>query len=216
MPAVLVGAGIAAFGIALMLAIGLAVDRLPFAFDKNIILGLRAWTGPAWLRGVATAVTTLGNGPVLTAIVLVAVALLLLGRHRLTALALAAASLSGGWVVDLLKAWVGRPRPHLVDHWATVSNMSFPSGHAASSALIYLTLAALASQLVRRRRARNAMIGAAILLVGAIGASRVYLGVHWPSDVLAGWSFGTLWAVGWWRATAAARASFRQSIPRSP
>lgn len=210
LPAALVGAGIAAFGIALMLAIGLVVDRLPFGFDKTIIVGLREWGGPPWLRGVATAITTLGNGPVLTAIVLVAMVLLLLGGHRLTALVLGAAALSGSWVVDLLKAYFGRPRPTLVEHWAVVSNMSFPSGHAASSALIYLTLAALASQLMRRRAARNAIVGAAILLVGAIGASRVYLGVHWPSDVLAGWSFGTLWAIGWWRATAAARASFHQ------
>ena len=85
--------------------------------------------------------------------------------------------------------------------------MSFPSGHAASSAVVYLTIAGLASQVTPNRVARRYMLVAAIVLVGAIGCSRVYLGVHWPSDVLAGWSFGTLWALGWWLATAQARAS---------
>ena len=83
---------------------------------------------------------------------------------------------------------------------------SFPSGHAANSAIVYLTIAGLLSQVVRGRPTRNYVIAAAVLLVGAIGTSRVYLGVHWPSDVLAGWSFGTLWALGWWLAGAKARA----------
>lgn len=211
LPPVLLGASLLAVGVALMLAAGLLIDRWPFGFDRAIITGLRAWGGPPWLREAARDVTALGSGTVLTSVVLAVAGMLLVQRHRLTAAALVAAAWSGSWAVSLLKAHVGRTRPTIVEHWAVVDHASFPSGHAASSAVIYLTLAALASQVTPGRAVRAYLLGVAILLVGAIGISRVYLGVHWPSDVLAGWSFGTLWAVGWWRATAAARASFRQS-----
>ena len=117
------------------------------------------------------------------------------------------AALTWSWAVALLKTHVGRARPTLVPHWAAVNHQSFPSGHATSSAVIYLTLAAIAGLVVEDRAARAYLMVLAIVLTGAIGVSRVYLGVHWPSDVLAGWSFGTLWAIGWWRATAALRRS---------
>ncbi len=183
------------------------LDHWPFAVDRAIIQGLRRWGGPGWLRGAAVDLTALGSTTVLTLVVIAAAGLLLVQRLWLTALATAAACWSGGWAVRLIKAEVARPRPDLVPHWVDVANASFPSGHAAGSATVYLTIAALASQVVRDGAARRYIVVAAILLVGAIGTSRVYLGVHWPSDVLAGWSFGTLWALGWWRATAAARSS---------
>lgn len=212
LPPVLLGAGVAAAAVALLLAAAwLAEGRWPFGWDRDIMLGLRRWGGPPWLREAARDVTALGSGTVLTTIVVAVAGLLLVQRHRLTALSLAAAAWSGSVAVSLLKAQVGRPRPAIVEHWAIVDNASFPSGHAASSAVIYLTLAALAAQVTQARAVRGYLIAAAILLVGAIGISRVYLGVHWPSDVLAGWSFGTLWAIGWWRATAAARRSLHQA-----
>ena len=208
LPPLLLGAGIGAAGVALLLLIArFAEGRWPFGWDRAILLGLRQWGGPPWLREAARDVTALGSGTVLTCVVLAAAGLFLVRRHPLAALALVAASWSGSVAVSLLKAQVGRARPTVVEHWAVVDNASFPSGHAASSAVIYLTLAALASLETRNRAARAYLMALAILLVGAIGISRVYLGVHWPSDVLAGWSFGTLWAIGWWRATAAARAS---------
>ena len=213
-PPLLAGAGVAAAGVALLLIVAaLSATRWPFGFDRSIILGLRAWSlrpggGPPWLRDAARDVTSLGSGTVLTCVVVAVAGLLLVQRHRLTALALVAAAWSGSAAVSLLKAHVDRPRPTIVDHWAVVDNSSFPSGHAASSAVIYLTLAAIASQVTPGRAVRTYLIALAILLVGAIGVSRVYLGVHWPSDVLAGWSFGTLWAIGWWQATVMARASF--------
>ena len=208
LPPILAGAGLGAAGIAVTLLIHAALGRWPVGFDRSIMLGLRAWIGPG-LREPARDLTALGSGTVLTLVVIAGAGLFVALRHRLTALALVAAAVSGSWAVDLLKAVTARPRPTLVEHWAVVNNASFPSGHAASSALIYLTLAALAGLLVRGGPARTYMLGVAILLVGAIGISRVYLGVHWPSDVLAGWSFGTLWAVGWWRATEALRRSLR-------
>ena len=205
MPAVLAGASVAAVGIVLILLVGLAVDHWPFAFDRSIILGLRTWGGPSWLPKVAADVTALGGGIVLTIVVVIVAGLLIVQRLWLTAFAIIASSISGNIVVEMVKLHVARPRPDIVTHLVTVTHMSFPSGHSANSAIVYLTLAGLASQVTQDRAARRYMLVVAILLVGAIGCSRVYLGVHWPSDVLAGWSFGTLWAFGWWTATAGAR-----------
>ena len=211
MPPVLLGAGVVALAVALVLGVGAAIGRWPVAFDRSIMLGLRAWAvaggGPPWLREVAVDVTALGSGVVLTLVVLAAAGLLIAQRHFLTALTTVLAALTGGWAVTLIKHSVARPRPTLVDHWASVHDLSFPSGHSTSSAIVYLTLAALATQVMEGRTARRYVLTVAILLVGAIGASRVYLGVHWPSDVAAGWSLGTLWALGWWLATAKWRAS---------
>ena len=83
--------------------------------------------------------------------------------------------------------------------------MSFPSGHAASSAIVYLTIAAVLSQIVESREGRRFIFVAASVLVLLIGLTRVYLGVHYPSDVIAGWSFGALWALAWWALGAALR-----------
>ncbi|WP_293874602.1 MULTISPECIES: phosphatase PAP2 family protein [unclassified Sphingomonas] len=205
LPPLLAGFAIIAAGLAVLLAGAFATSRYPFAFDRSIILGLRQWHGPVWLPKVAADITALGGGVVLTLVVLLVVGFLLAQRLWLTALAIAFASLTGGWAVDLIKGQVLRARPDLVPHLVDVSGYSFPSGHATSSAIVYLTLAALAGQVTPERTARRYLLVAAVLLVGAIGCSRVYLGVHWPSDVLAGWSFGTLWALGWWTATAQAR-----------
>ncbi len=206
-PGILAGASVAAVGIVLILLVGLAIDHWPFAFDRAIILGVRAWGGPSWLPRVATDVTALGGGIVLTIVVAIVAGLLLVQRLWLTALAIVAASVSGNVIVELVKLHVARPRPDIVTHLVTVTHMSFPSGHSANSAIVYLTLAGLASQVTQDRATRRYLLAVAILLVGAIGCSRVYLGVHWPSDVLAGWSFGTLWALAWWLATARVRSS---------
>ncbi len=207
MPAELAGASIAAVGIVVILLVGLAIDHWPFAFDHAIIVGLRAWGGPSWLSTAAIDVTALGGGVVLTIVVVVAAGLLLAQRLWLTALAVVSASMTGGLMVDIVKSQISRPRPDIVEHLVQVSNTSFPSGHSANSAVVYLTLAGLASQVTQDRATRRYLLVVAILLVGAIGCSRVYLGVHWPSDVLAGWSFGTLWALAWWLATARVRSS---------
>jgi undecaprenyl-diphosphatase len=151
--------------------------------------------------------TALGGGTLLTLIVVLAAGLLLVQRLWLTALLTVAASVSGGMVVDVTKNWVGRARPDIVERLIDVSNTSFPSGHATNSAVCYLTLAALGTQVVRDRASQRYLVAAAVLLVGAIGISRVYLGVHWASDVMTGWSFGTLWALAWWWLGASARAA---------
>ncbi|MDR6144908.1 membrane-associated phospholipid phosphatase [Sphingomonas sp. SORGH_AS870] len=209
MPLALRGAAAGATALALLLILGLLIDHWPFAWDRAILTGLRAHGQSRALMRAAVDVTALGSVPVLILIMAGAVSLLAARRLWLTAIATAAAGISGGMAVTLVKTIVARARPDLVPHWVDVSNASFPSGHAAGSAMVYLTLAALATQVTQERRVRHIIVILAVLLVGMIGVSRVYLGVHWPSDVAAGWCFGTLWALGWWWATAAARESWR-------
>ena len=175
-----------------------------FAFDRAIMLAMRepenmrVPEGPVWLNQVMVDVTALGGSTVLTMIVIVTAGFLALRRHWLTFWLVLGGTISGSWAVGLIKTIVARPRPVLIDHLVEVWSASFPSGHAANSAIIYLTVTLLLMQIVESRTARWYMIAVAALLVTMIGVSRVYLGVHWPSDVLAGWSFGTLWALSWW------------------
>jgi len=208
MPMALRGVAAVAMALALLLLFGVAVDHWPFAWDRAILTGLRTHASSDKLRAVAEDFTALGSVPTLVLMVAGAVILLLARGWWLLALMTALSGISGGAVVTWVKLMVARPRPDLVAHWVDVHNASFPSGHAAGSAMVYLTLAALATQLTDHRRVRYAIVAIAVLLVGTIGGSRVYLGVHWPSDVAAGWCFGTLWALGWWWATAAARRSW--------
>lgn len=175
-----------------------------FAFDRAIMLALRTPgdlatpVGPAWLKQVMIDVTALGGETVLTLVVVIAVGYLLAARHLLTAALVFGGTVSGSIAAKLGKGFVGRERPALVDHLVEVSSASFPSGHATNSAIIYLTIALTVMQIVPSRAARSFLFAATIAVVLTIGASRVYLGVHWPSDVLAGWSAGALWALAWW------------------
>jgi undecaprenyl-diphosphatase len=105
-----------------------------------------------------------------------------------------------------LKVFVARARPELVEHLVTVATSSFPSGHALLSAAVYLSLPALLGRPVAGAPARRGLFGLALLLTFLIGTSRVYLGVHWPSDVLGGWIIGSLWAFGCARVWARCRS----------
>ena len=175
-----------------------------FDVDHAIMLALRTSgdlstpIGPSWLQSAMIDITALGGGTVLTLIVILTVGFLLTCRHYLTAALVLGGTISGSLAISLGKAVVGRDRPALVDHLVEVASASFPSGHAGNSAIVYFTIALMVMQIVSRPAASWYIFGAAILLVGLIGFSRVYLGVHWPSDVLAGWSAGALWALAWW------------------
>lgn len=175
-----------------------------FAFDRAILLALRTPgdlatpIGPHLLKQAMVDITALGGETVLTLIVALTVGYLLAARHLLTAALVFGGTVSGSIAVAVGKALVGRARPAVVEHLVEVSSASFPSGHAANSALIYLTIALIVMQIVPQRGARWFLFAATIALVTVIGISRLYLGVHWPSDVLAGWSAGSLWALGWW------------------
>jgi undecaprenyl-diphosphatase len=171
------------------------------AFDRAIMLALRSPAdpaipiGPHWLAEAMRDVTAFGS---VTGLLLVAAAvlgyLLISGRPR-TALFVLVATAAGSTIGKLLKLAYGRPRPALVPHLVDVTSASFPSGHALDSAVVYLTLAALIARTVRERAVRLYLLSAAMLLALMVGVSRVYLGVHWPSDVVAGWTFGAGWAL---------------------
>ena len=171
-------------------------------FDIAILRALRVpgdlgqLIGPSWLRSAATDLTALGGVTVLTLVSLLAVAFLLLqGRFR-QALFTAVATGGGALLSGFLKTLFARPRPEIVPHLVEVNSMSFPSGHSLNSAIIYLTIAVMISRSFEDRKSRIFIITVAALLVLAIGATRVILGVHFPTDVLAGWTLGAAWALG--------------------
>ena len=176
------------------------------AFDRAVLLALRSGAdstdplGPPWLEAALHDATALGGTPVLTLVTLVALGFLLLAGRRATA-ALVAVAVGGGVLLsNLLKAGFQRPRPDLVAHLVDVSSLSFPSGHAMMSTVTWLTLGALLAsvQSTRLLRAYVFAVGATLALL--VGVSRVYLGVHWPTDVLAGWCIGAAWALACWLA----------------
>ena len=168
-----------------------------YRLDSRILLALRRQgelgvpIGPRWLQETARDVTALGGFTVITLAVVVAAALLWLHRRRVQAAVFVAAVLVGQALAELTKHLVGRNRPDLVPHLDQVYSASFPSGHSAMSPIVYFTLAGILAAGEANRAAKTLLLAVAALLVLAIGASRVYLGVHWPTDVLAGWAMGT-------------------------
>jgi undecaprenyl-diphosphatase len=154
--------------------------------------------GPPWVEGAMRDLTALGSTVVLL-IFTGAVAVFLAVRRQSHALALVLVSTGGGFfLAHVLKLVFARPRPDLVPHLALVSSSSFPSGHSMFSAVVYLTLGALLSRLVEERTLKAYFLGVACFLTFVVGLSRVYLGVHYPTDVLAGWSAGLAWALLCW------------------
>jgi undecaprenyl-diphosphatase len=176
------------------------------AFDTAILYALRVPgqpgmpIGPAWLTTALTDVTALGSITVLSIIVLLVFGLIASLRQVRAATVLLAASVGGLLLTDLLKDVFQRDRPPMALHLVPALNASFPSGHATLSATIYLTLGALIAHFAPRRRVRVFALTAAVLLALVVGCSRVYLGVHWPTDVLAGWCVGSAWALVCWSA----------------
>ncbi len=183
-----------------------AFDLIPHGFDTALLLGLRVAghpdlaIGPAWLPGAVRDVTALGSTTVLWTAAAAATVFLLIVRQRAKALHLFAAMASGQVLSTLVKLVVHRPRPDIVPHLTVETSLSFPSGHATMSAVAYLTLALLAASALRSRAARLFLFALAVLMIFLIGISRLYLGVHWPSDVMAGWCIGTAWTMLCWLA----------------
>jgi undecaprenyl-diphosphatase len=154
--------------------------------------------GPSWLRDVAVDVTSLGSAVVVTLVTVAVVGFLLLKKMYGYASLVTVSSAGGALLNKLLKAHFARPRPEAVPHLREVFSMSFPSGHAMLSAVVYLTLGALLMPILKNKRERIYCLGVAMLSTLLVGASRVYLGVHYPTDVLAGWVIGLSWALLCW------------------
>jgi undecaprenyl-diphosphatase len=154
--------------------------------------------GPAWLEVAALDLTALGSLTVLGLTIAAVVGFLLLqGLQRHAAFVLAASA--GGWVLNFfLKELFGRPRPQVVPHLREVMTLSFPSGHALTSAAVFLTLGALLMRVATNRVTKFYCMAIAMTATLLVGATRVYLGVHYPTDVLAGWLIGLSWALLCW------------------
>jgi undecaprenyl-diphosphatase len=154
--------------------------------------------GPAGTATVVRDITALGS-----AVVIMLMTVLVLGflamSGTLRVAALIAVATAGGQALNLwLKHTFGRERPDAALHLVEVSSTSFPSGHSMASSIFYLTMGALLARTAKRRREKAYFVGSALLITFLIGFSRVYLGVHYPTDVLAGWSAGTAWAMVCW------------------
>jgi undecaprenyl-diphosphatase len=195
--ALLIGGGLWAFA---ELADEVA-DGETRAFDHAVMLGLREAhdpsdpLGPTWLEEVARDITSLGGATVLVLLTLAAVGYLLMRRKWSTAIFIALSVIGGTLTSTALKATFARPRPDLVPHAVHVTSASFPSGHAMLTMVTFLTLGAVLAEVQPNRRFKVYILSWAVLLSLLVGVSRVYLGVHWPTDVIAGWCVGSAWAL---------------------
>lgn len=188
------------------------------SFDEWAVRCLRqqensaALIGPVWLTEAARDVTALGGASVLVCINL-AVAGGFVAKRKFKTLAFVMAAVVGGLVLWLaLRACIARPRPEIVPHLCAVYGSSFPSGHSMMSAVVYLMLGAVLAARTARRRFKLGVLLLALLLAGLVGVSRVCLGVHYPTDVLAGWTAGLVWAAFCWLLA----RKMRPRIPTGP
>jgi undecaprenyl-diphosphatase len=162
-------------------------------FDDAIMHWIGVHQSPG-VQSVMLEITSLGTGTVVGMIVLIAGMFLWLNHHRHSAVLLMVATVGGMVLDNLLKIGFRRPRPQIFEWGTHASSFSFPSGHAMSSVIVYGTVAYLAARLQRNVHARVLTFVSAAIIIMMISASRVYLGVHYPSDILAGFLIGLAWA----------------------
>jgi undecaprenyl-diphosphatase len=198
---VLLSGLVIAAGSAGLVALVLGIrEGCTIGFDRGVLRALRASddpsipVGPYWLAEAARDITALGSEAVLGLLTLGSAVLLAADRRWRAASFLLVAILGGELLSQGLKFWIDRPRPDVVPPLVKALGKSFPSGHAMLSMVTYLTLAVLASRLVSGRRAKACLLGSAVALTLLVGSTRVYLGVHYPTDVLGGWIAGLVWA----------------------
>lgn len=174
------------------------------AFDTRVLRLLRDPSnpahvrGPAWLESALLDLTALGSTTVLMLIVVAVCGFLLLQTHYRPALVVLVAGASAELLNSVLKHLFMRPRPEVVPYLRSVASTSFPSGHAMESAIVYLTLGAMLMRVAERRPTKIYCMAVAVIMTLLVGVSRVCLGVHYPTDVIAGWAFGFMWACVCW------------------
>ena len=169
--------------------------------DTRLLLAFRATNdpteplGPQWLKEVGRDVTALGGVFFVTLTTLATAGFFWLSGRIGSMLFLVAAVVGGVLVSTLAKEIFSRPRPDLVPHGSIVHTASFPSGHSMMAAVVFLTLGMFIARSLPKRRLKIYVLAVAVLITILVGVSRVYLGVHWPTDVLAGWLAGGAWAI---------------------
>lgn len=169
--------------------------------ERNIMAALREAgrpLGPEWVAEGMRDITALGSAVVLSGVTLLIVGYLWLSRRYRVAILIVAAIAGGQGLNVALKQLVARERPDATLHLVEVRSPSFPSGHSMAASIFYLTVGALLARTTAHRREKTYLMSCAILLTISVGFSRVYLGVHYPTDVLAAWCAGTAWALACW------------------
>jgi undecaprenyl-diphosphatase len=170
-------------------------------FDQSVLLAMREPhdladpRGRSWLEELGRDFTALGGIPVLTFFTLAVVGFLAFTHHKTLATIFFVTTLMAMLLSFSLKATLDRARPDLVPHRTQVHTASFPSGHAMHAAATYLTLGGLLARFQQRRRLQIFVVAVAAITTLLVGLSRVYLGVHWPTDVLGGWALGSACAL---------------------
>lgn len=212
----------AVFAIAVWIFIELADDAPEgdyLALENRMMQALRPGGEPLGGAVMAAAmrdVTALGGAVVIVALTVLILGYLCLCRKYRVAVLIALA-IAGGQAINAgLKHGFARERPEATLHLVEVRSPSFPSGHSMAASIFYLTIGALLARTAQRRREKAYLMGCAVLVTVAVGFSRVYLGVHYPTDVLAGWCAGAAWAIACWFATdwlARRGALRRENVP---
>lgn len=198
---------VSAIGAGLFVFIALAEEVMEgerIVFDRSILLffrhsdNLAITIGPEWVKEAAVEITALGGYPAITLLTVGVVGFLAISGRRGNAVYVLLSVIGGALLSSILKIVIDRARPDLVEQLDVIHTASFPSGHALITTVTYLTLGSLVVRQVPTMREKAYVMGAAIFVALLVGVTRVYLGVHWPSDVIAGWALGTAWAALVW------------------
>jgi undecaprenyl-diphosphatase len=202
----LIGLGGCILVMAFLALAGEVMEGETLAFDRKIVLAFRKADdpatpiGPAWITSVLLDLTALGGPVILGLVVMAVIGFLVLQTRYWTAFFVFLTAASGEVVSFAMKGVFSRARPTVVPHLRETFSTSFPSGHAMQSAIIYLTLGAMLMRIAEGRLTKIYCCAVAMILTFLVGVSRVWLGVHYPTDVLAGWIVGLFWASLCWLA----------------